>query len=69
MDKPEQRVPPAEGEFLHVPYDWRRPTLQRLKARLWNPDDSRIFTPKAFGWGWAINFHALLRKLGIKAGR
>jgi hypothetical protein len=50
------------GKFLGVPYDWRRPTMARLKARWWNPDDPRLFTPRAFGWGFAINFARLLRR-------
>jgi hypothetical protein len=53
------------GRFLGLPYDWRRPTRARIKMRAWNPDDSRVFVPKAFGWGLSINFHALLRRLGL----
>jgi len=51
-----------QGRFLGMPYDWRRPTLAR-KSRLWNPRDPRVFVPKAFGWGYDINFAALLRPL------
>jgi hypothetical protein len=47
------------GTFLGIPYDWRRPTRARLKSRWWNRNDSRLFTPKAFGWGWDINFARL----------
>ena len=50
------------GKFLGVPYDWRRPTVERAKSRWWNPDDERLFTPRAFGWGYAINFARLLRR-------
>ena len=48
-----------------VPYDFRRPTVERLKEAYWNPYDSRIFTPEAFGVGWAINFYALLERLSF----
>ena len=48
------------GKFLGVPYDWRPPTVERVKSRWWNPDDSRVFTPKSFGWGYDINFARLL---------
>ena len=58
LDKP-------QGVFLHIPYDWRRPTWQKFKARLWNPQDKRVFVPKAFGWGWTVNFHAALRRLHV----
>jgi hypothetical protein len=56
------------GRFLGLPYDWRRPTRERIKSRAWNPDDPRVFVPKAFGWGLTINFHALLRRLGVIRG-
>jgi hypothetical protein len=51
------------GELLgFVPYDLRRPTVQRLRDAWWNPDDDRLFTPRAFGVGWALNL-ARLRRL------
>jgi len=50
------------GTFLGIPYDWRPPTLARAKSRLWNRDDPRLFTPKAYGIGWDINFARLLRR-------
>jgi hypothetical protein len=31
------------GRFLGLPYDLRRPTWQRIKLGVWNPDDSSIF--------------------------
>jgi hypothetical protein len=53
------------GHFLGLPYDFRRPPRGWIKARVWNPDDPRIFGPKTFGWGWSINFYALLRRIGL----
>jgi hypothetical protein len=50
------------GTFLGVPYDWRRPTRARIKSRWWNPDDPRVLTPRAFGWGYDINLARLLRR-------
>jgi hypothetical protein len=47
------------GTFLGVPYDWRRPTKARFKERSWNADESRIFVPRSFGWGYSVNFHRL----------
>jgi hypothetical protein len=38
-----------------VPCDWRRPTLERVRQRIWHPEDPRVFTPKTFGWGWTVN--------------
>ena len=54
------------GKFLGVPYDWRRPTWDRYKSRLWNPSDRRIVMPRAFGWGYDFNFAEIARRLGLK---
>lgn len=53
------------GTFLGVPYDVRLPTPRRIKERLWNKEDPRIFTPHVFGWGWSVNLHAVAKKLGL----
>ena len=52
-----------EGTFLKVPYDFRFPTVGRLRERFWNPQDPRIFTPHYFGAGWSLNVYQLLRWL------
>ena len=54
------------GKFLGVPYDWRRPTVARYKSRLWNSDDPRLFTPRAFGWGYDLNLLELGRRLHLR---
>ena len=51
----------SHGRFLRVPYDFRFPTLQRVRDRFWNPDDPRIFTPHVFGVGWSLNAFQALR--------
>jgi len=48
-----------------VPYDFRKPSLDRLKNACWNPYDSRMLTPTALGLGWSVNFYALLDNLGF----
>ena len=48
-----------------VPYDFRRPTVERLQESYWNPYETRVLTPGIFGVGWAINFYALLENLGF----
>jgi hypothetical protein len=53
---------PRTGTFLGAPYDWRRPTKRRYKQRLWNPDESRVLTPRVFGWGYDINFYRLFHR-------
>jgi hypothetical protein len=62
---PEQQGKQRTGKFLGVPYDWRKPTAERTKSRWWNPEDRHILTPKAYGWGWAVNFYELFRRLRL----
>jgi hypothetical protein len=55
--------------FGKVPYDLRPPTLDRLKAVIWNPRDSHIVVPTAFGVGWTVNLAALRARIpGATAG-
>jgi hypothetical protein len=59
------RLPPEERTWHGsvagiVPYDFRLPTVERLRATFWNKDTSRILVPQAFGVGWTINFYPLL---------
>lgn len=53
---------PKTGTFWGIPYDWRRPSVARFKQRMWNRDDPRLFTPRAFGWGFDINFYWLFHR-------
>lgn len=60
----ELRKPPEERTWQgsvagFVPYDFRVPTLERVKERLWNPQDRRVLVPMVFGVGWSINFASL----------
>ena len=50
------------GRVVGVPYDFRRPTIERLQARLWNPADERVIVPLVFGIGWTINLYQLKRR-------
>ena len=70
----ELRLPPAErtwhGRLLGVvPYDFRIPTLSRLRDAYFNPDSDRIFSPEPIGVGWAVNVAAVLRRLGILSSK
>lgn len=60
------------GRFLGIPYDWRWPTLRKIKGRIWNPGGPML-PPKVFGWGWTLNLanrraQALLVGLFAAAG-
>ena len=46
-----------------VPYDFRLPTLDRLRDAYWNPDSEQLFSEKVFGVGWAVNIPVAARKL------
>lgn len=54
------------GTWLGVPFDWRKPTVERVQQRWWNPDDRRLFTPKSFGWGYDINLYEVARRLRLR---
>jgi uncharacterized membrane protein len=45
---------------MPVNWEWRN-----FNKGVWNPEDERLFPPKRVGIGWTINFHALLKKIGI----
>ncbi len=60
LPKDERTWHGALGGF--VPYDFRMPTIDKIKATFWNPDGS-IIVNRAFGVGWTINLGALVNKV------
>ena len=40
-----------------VPYDFRPPTLDRIRRAYWNTADGRLFTDRVFGVGWTVNLY------------
>ena len=59
----ELRKPPEERTWQGtvaglVPYDLRKPTIERFRDTYWNPDGP-ILSGKAWGVGWAPNFGAV----------
>lgn len=60
---PEERT--WQGQIIGIPYDFRWPTLERIREKVWNKSTSRILMPHLFGVGWSINFYPLLHS---KAG-
>ena len=50
-----------------VPYDFRLPTLERLRDAYWNPDSDQIFSERVFGVGWAVNIPVAARKVAALA--
>ena len=52
-----------------VPYDLRRPTLERARERLWSPESSYILSARVFGAGWTLNFGRLYALARRRFGR
>src|SRR5437588_6598614 len=57
-------LPPEErtwhGNIAGIPYDFRLPTVERLRATFWNKDNPQLLVPQAFGIGWTFNLYPLL---------
>lgn len=45
-----------------VPYDFRRPTFERIRDTFWDPT-GKVLVGRPFGVGWTINAGALVAKL------
>lgn len=60
----ELRRPAAErtwqGRIAGLPYDFRPPTAERVRAEFWAPDNQALFTPHAFGIGYGVNLARLV---------
>ncbi len=58
------RLPPGErtwhGKIFGVPYDFRVPTLERVRDTLWNRKNPQLLVAQPFGMGWTINFYPLV---------
>ena len=59
------RLPPEERTWHgriagRIPYDFRPPTTERIRATFWNKHSSQILVPQAFGIGWTLNLYPLL---------
>ncbi|HJT58025.1 MAG TPA: DUF5808 domain-containing protein [Ktedonobacteraceae bacterium] len=55
---PEERT--WHGTIAGIPYDFRAPTIEKLRATFWNKDNPQILVPQAFGVGWTVNLYPLL---------
>jgi hypothetical protein len=38
-----------------VPYDFRMPTVARIRERVWDPQAEHLISPHVFGVGWTLN--------------
>jgi len=53
------------GKLGIIPYDFRVPTLERLKEAYWNTESNQVISDTVMGIGWAVNFYAILEKMRI----
>ena len=60
LPKEERTWHGALGGF--VPYDFRMPTVEKIKATFWSPDGA-IVVNRVFGVGWTINLGAIVAKV------
>ena len=65
MEKPEKERKWHGKVAGFIPYDFRLPTVERVKEACWNPYEPRLFTERVCGVGWAVNFYTLLENLRI----
>lgn len=61
----ELRKPPEERTWHgvvagFVPYEFRVPTVARIRERVWDPESERIIGPHVFGVGWTVNVGRLV---------
>ena len=48
------------GKVAGIPYDFRVPTVEKLRNTFWNKDTASVLVPHAFGMGWSINFYPIV---------
>ncbi|HET7488652.1 MAG TPA: DUF5808 domain-containing protein [Acidimicrobiales bacterium] len=56
----ELRLPRAERTWHgtvagFVPYEFRVPTPNRVRERVWSPESRAVLSPAIFGVGWTLN--------------
>ncbi len=48
-----------------LPYDFRCRSAKDLRAAYWDPNSDNLVTDRVLGIGWAINFGALAKRVGL----
>ena len=68
---------PADERTWHgtvagvVPYEFRPPTFERFRERVWDPEAETVVSPHVFGVGWSLNLGrvvALVREQIVTVG-
>ena len=55
---PEERT--RHGKLFGIPYDFRPPTVERLRDAFWNKNTAQVLVPQPIGIGWTINLYPLV---------
>ena len=55
---PEERT--WQGKLLGIPYDFRPPTVERLRNAFWNKNTAQVLVPQPLGIGWTLNLYPLV---------
>ncbi len=51
----------GQGRILGLPYDFRPPTVGRVRKEFWDPDNDALLTPHSFGIGYGVNLARVAR--------
>lgn len=51
-----------------VPYDFRMPTIERIRERMWDPESEHVVGPRVFGVGWTVNAGKVVAMVRGKLG-
>ena len=60
---------PPEARTWHgkvagaIPYDFRVPTIDKIREAYWDPQSDRVFSDRVIGVGWAVNIPTAARRL------
>ncbi|RPF20431.1 DUF5808 domain-containing protein [Myceligenerans xiligouense] len=52
-----------------VPYDFRIPTMERVRERMWNPESDHFISPRVAGVGWTLNVGKVVSVARDRIGR
>jgi hypothetical protein len=65
----ERSLMKRNGSLAGVPYDTRRPTMERVKFTYWSAENLQLFPRKVTGLGWGINFYWVIHPLRWQKAR
>lgn len=51
-----------QGKIFGIPYDFRKPTRERLRDTFWNADNDDLLASKFFGMGWDFNLYPVFHQ-------